>query len=214
MWRRIIVQLRNTYEALRTILIGMGITLRYCFARTVTVQYPQRPPVIKPRFRGFHFYEIERCTACGNCARACPVDCIYIEKSGVRKLDRETGLVRGGAMLRYAIDYSKCMFCGLCTENCPTDCIKMGDIHDMSDYSREAMIVEFTDLARQGLRTPMPRWMRKPRLPDWAAARRQAWLERARPWREEMVRALAEQPATRPPSVQAGISAAEEGKTA
>jgi NADH-quinone oxidoreductase subunit I len=69
MWRQTIAQLRNTYEALKTVLIGMGITLKYCFARTVTVQYPQRPPVIKPRFRGFHYYEIERCTACGNCAR-------------------------------------------------------------------------------------------------------------------------------------------------
>ena len=37
---------RNIYDTVRTIAIGMRITLKYCFARTVTVQYPDRPPTI------------------------------------------------------------------------------------------------------------------------------------------------------------------------
>lgn len=185
---------RNIHQALKTILIGMHITLRYCFARTVTVQYPDVPPTLQPRFRGFHWYEIERCSACGNCVRACPVDCIYVEASAPRKLDKATGLVRGGAMLRYAVDYSKCMFCGLCCDPCPTECLHMGDIHDLSGYSRPGTIVEFTELARQGRRTPLPLWMRRERLPAWAAARRDAWLERARQQRDEMFRATTEQP--------------------
>ena len=59
---------RNIYQTLKTILIGMRITLQYCFARTVTVQYPDQPPVLQPRFRGFHWYEIEKCSACKACA--------------------------------------------------------------------------------------------------------------------------------------------------
>lgn len=191
-------QLRNSYEAVRTILIGMGVTLRYCFARTVTVQYPDMPPTVKPRFRGFHWYEIERCSACGNCARACPVDCIYIEKSGPRKIEKETGISRGGAMTRYAIDYSKCMFCGLCTENCPTNCIHMGDLHDYSGFTRQDTVVEFTELAKQGLQSPLPLWMRKKRLPSWAQALKDAWQRRAEPRREEMRKALTEQPVAKP----------------
>jgi NADH-quinone oxidoreductase subunit I len=199
---------RNIYQAMSTILIGMRITLQYCFAKTVTVQYPDMPPTLQPRFRGFHYYEIERCSACGNCARACPVDCIYIESSGPRKVDRATGISRGGAMRRYAIDYSKCMFCALCTENCPTECIHMGDIHDVSGFDRQTALVEFTELAKRGLRTPMPLWLQKARLPAWAQARKAEWLKRAEPWREEMLKALTEQPVAKKPAPAAETPAA------
>lgn len=168
---------RNIKEVLRTILIGMRISLKYCFAKTVTLQYPNRAPALQPRFRGIHFYEIEKCIACDMCAKACPVDCIYIEKSAPRKLDKTTGLAVGGAMTRYAIDYAKCLFCALCIDPCPTKCIHMGDVHDMSAYSREGMLVEFTELARQGLQTPQPLWMQKDKLPDWAQERKRAWID-------------------------------------
>ncbi|GMU22369.1 MAG: hypothetical protein AMXMBFR13_24550 [Phycisphaerae bacterium] len=186
---------RNIYLTVKTILIGMRITLKYCFARTVTVQYPDMAPVLQPRFRGFHYFEIEKCIACDQCAKACPVDCIYIEKTGPRKIDKESGVAMGGAMLRYAIDYSKCMFCALCTEPCPTECIHMGNIHDMSGYDRQSMIVEFTELAKQGLQTPMPVWMQKDRLPEWAEVRKNEWLERGKPLKEQMLQALTEQKA-------------------
>jgi NADH-quinone oxidoreductase subunit I len=165
----------NIYLTCKTILIGMRITLKYCFTKTVTVQYPEVAPTVQPRYRGFHFYEIEKCIACDMCARACPVDCIYIEKTGVRKIDKETGVALGGAIVRYAIDYAKCMFCGLCTGPCPTDCIHMGNVHDMSGYTREDMIVEFTELAKRGLQTPQPLWMQRKKLPEWAARKKAEW---------------------------------------
>jgi len=69
------------------------------------------------------------------------------------------------------------MFCALCCDPCPTDCIHMGNLHDLSGYDRESMIVEFTELAKEGLQTPQPLWMRKDRLPEWAQVRKQEWLE-------------------------------------
>ena len=193
----------NIWMTVYTILVGMRTSLKYCFAKTITVQYPDVAPVIQPRYRGFHYYEIEKCIACDACARACPVDCIYIEKSAARKMDKESGTAKGGAMLRYAIDYSKCMFCGQCTSPCPTKCLHMGNIHDMSGYSRESMVVEFTELAKEGLQTPQPLWMQKERLPDWAVERKQRWLEFVQSKdklsgdpvrrREEMIKALSEQ---------------------
>ncbi|RME36364.1 MAG: NADH-quinone oxidoreductase subunit I [Planctomycetota bacterium] len=167
---------RNIWRTVSTILIGMRITLRYCFAKTVTLQYPDVAPAIQPRYRGFHYFEIEKCIACDQCAKACPVDCIYIEKSGPRKIDKATGIAVGGAMTRYAIDYAKCMFCGLCCDPCPTDCIHMGNLHDMSGYTREDMIVEFTELAKEGLQTPQPLWMQRENLPEWAKKRKEEWL--------------------------------------
>jgi NADH-quinone oxidoreductase subunit I len=167
--------LHNIYMTVKTILIGMRITLKYCFAKTLTVQYPDVAPTIQPRFRGIHFFEIEKCIACDLCAKACPVDCIYIEKTAPRKIDKSSGVALGGAMVRYAIDYSKCMFCALCIDPCPTDCIHMGNLHDMSGFDRESMVVEFTDLAERGLQTPQPLWMQKDKLPEWAAKRKADW---------------------------------------
>jgi NADH-quinone oxidoreductase subunit I len=183
----------NIYMTVKTILIGMRVTLKYCFAKTITVQYPDVAPVLQPRYRGFHYFEIEKCIACDACARACPVDCIYIEKTAARKIEKESGIAKGGAITRFAIDYAKCMFCALCVPPCPTDCIHMGNVHDLSAYTREDMIVEFTKLAEEGLQTPQPLWMRKDRLPAWVERTKRDWIERGAPLREQMRLALTEQ---------------------
>lgn len=167
----------DIWKTMYTILVGMRISLKYCFAKTITLQYPDVAPALQARYRGFHYFEIEKCIACDLCAKACPVDCIYIEKTGPRKIDKATNIAVGGAMTRYAIDYAKCMFCALCVDPCPTDCIHMGNLHDMSGFTREDMIVEFTELAKEGLQTPQPLWMQKDVLPQWAEQRKNEWLE-------------------------------------
>lgn len=152
---------KNIADNVHSISVGMRITLKYCFQKTVTVQYPEQRLSFAPRYRGIHEFEMDRCIACDLCLKSCPVDCIYIEKTAPRKIDKATGKATGGELLRYAIDYSKCMFCALCTEPCPTACIHMGKLHDLSSYSREQAVVEFTELDKQGLRTPIPLWMQK-----------------------------------------------------
>src|SRR6478736_5813315 len=122
---------KNIYDNVSSIAIGMKITIKYCFQKTVTVQYPEQHLTFAPRYRGIHEFELEKCIACDMCAKACPVD------------------------------YSKCLFCALCTEPCPTDCIHMGKLHDLSSYSREDVVVEFQDLDKKGMRTPMPLWMER-----------------------------------------------------
>lgn len=155
--------LRNIYDNVTSIAIGMKITLKYCFQKTVTVQYPEQHLSFAPRYRGIHEFEADRCIACDLCAKACPVDCIYIDKTAARKIDKKTGKVdpAGGELLRFAIDYSKCMFCALCTEPCPTDCIHMGKLHDLSSYSREDVVIEFAEIDKQNLRTPIPLWLER-----------------------------------------------------
>lgn len=152
---------QEIYDSIKSIAIGMRITLKYCFSKVVTIQYPYEKIAFAPRFRGIHEFEADKCIACDMCAKACPVDCIYIDKSAPRKIDKKTGKAVGGQLLRYAIDYQKCMFCALCTEPCPTDCIHMGKNHDLSSYSRQDMVVEFHELDKEGLRTPIPLWMER-----------------------------------------------------
>jgi NADH-quinone oxidoreductase subunit I len=152
---------QNIYDNVKSILIGMKITIKYCFQKTVTLQYPEQRLSFAPRYRGIHEFEADKCIACDQCAKACPVDCIYIDKTAPRKIDKATGKAAGGELVRFAIDYSKCLFCALCTEPCPTDCIHMGKLHDLSSYSREDVVVEFVELDKKGQRTPIPLWMER-----------------------------------------------------
>ena len=165
---------RNIWDTFKSISIGLRITLKYLVSRTVTIQYPYEKLAFAPRYRGIHEHEADRCIACDMCAKACPVDCIHIEKSAARKLDKKTGKVTGGELLRYAIDYQKCLFCALCTEPCPTNCLHMGKNHDMSCYSRDEMVVEFVELDKQGMHTPMPLWAERnaAKIP-WVASEKQ-----------------------------------------
>jgi hypothetical protein len=54
----------------------------------------------------------------------------------------------------------------------------------------------------------MPVWMQKDKLPDWAQTRKDEWLKRGEPLRQEMLKALTEQkPAKK--AAQAEPAAAE-----
>ena len=139
--------LRNIWLAVYTVSHGMFVTLRYWLITykpdrgtfTEKFEYPEKPVPVAARYRGFHRFDLTTCISCDQCAKACPVDCIYIGKEKV-----EGG--KGFKITGFAIDYSKCMFCALCVEPCPVDCIFMGATHDLSCYSRDGCIVDFSRL--------------------------------------------------------------------
>lgn len=145
--KRIWPWLGNVVEAVFTVGHGMWITLRTWIKTyrperksfTEHFEYPELPVPVAARYRGFHRFDLTTCIACDQCAKACPVDCIYIGKQKV-----EGG--KGFKITGYTIDYTKCMFCALCVEPCPVDCIFMGATHDLSCYSRDGCIVDFSRL--------------------------------------------------------------------
>ncbi len=108
----------NIWNAIKTIFDGMSITFSYLLQKPITVQYPDRTekPVkemLPEGYRGLLGVDIDRCIACKNCMRACPIDCIDLE--GAR-----TELKKGLTLLYFNIHLGKCMYCGLCVEACPT----------------------------------------------------------------------------------------------
>src|SRR5262249_55851353 len=97
-------------------------------------EYPELPVPVKPRYRGFHRFDLTTCIGCDKCARACPVDCIYIEK-----IKNPVG--KGLRVNGFKIDYAKCMFCALCVDPCPVDCIYMGSMSNQAAHGRAGGIV-------------------------------------------------------------------------
>ena len=52
-------------------------------AFTEHFEYPELPVPVAARYRGFHRFDLTTCISCDQCAKACPVDCIYIGKERV-----------------------------------------------------------------------------------------------------------------------------------
>ncbi len=105
-----------------------------------TVQYPEEKLPVPERFRFIPFllYEenedgstTDRCTSCGICAKVCPPQCIWIERSS----DPETGRPIPEPT-RFFIDIDICMNCGYCAEYCPFDAIKMDHDYELASYDR------------------------------------------------------------------------------
>src|ERR671929_905409 len=119
---------------------GMLTTISHLVRRPVTIQYPeeQLEMPIWTRGRPRLIYEIGtgelRCTACGACALACPVDVIKIEQH-----PSPTG--KGKVLDRFDIDMAGCIECALCVEACPFRAITMAPDFEMAAYERERELV-------------------------------------------------------------------------
>ena len=105
-----------------------------------TVQYPEEKLPVPERFRFIPFLlydehedgsRTDRCTSCGICAKVCPPQCIWIERSS----DPDTGRPIPEPT-RFFIDIDICMNCGYCAEYCPFDAIKMDHDYELASYDR------------------------------------------------------------------------------
>src|SRR5208283_369322 len=131
----------NIKDTVSTIFEGMAVTASHFMRKPYTVQYPDRMPVrvqdtLPFRYRGILDVDLEICTGCLACERACPIDCIVI----VADKDQQT---RQLLLSQFDIDIAKCMYCGLCSEPCPTGAIHHTTEFEGADYSLESLIRRF-----------------------------------------------------------------------
>ncbi len=131
---------QNIKDAATSIFEGFTITLSHMVRKPVTIQYPDRTalPVtdmMPERSRSYLRVDIDICTACLLCERACPIDCIKITAGKDEKLGR--------VLTQFDIDMAKCMYCGLCTEPCPTGSIHFIPVFERATYSLAELVERF-----------------------------------------------------------------------
>jgi len=107
-----------------------------------TVQYPEEKLPVPEEFRFIPFLVYDegaegqreiRCTSCGICAKVCPPQCIWIERSNDPQSGRPIPTPK-----EFFIDVDICMNCGLCSEYCPFDAIKMDHVYELASFHRHA----------------------------------------------------------------------------
>src|SRR5215813_13212563 len=118
---------------------GMLTTISHLIKPPVTIQYPEErlDMPIWTRGRPRLIYEVDtgdlRCTACGACALACPVDVI--------KIEQHPSPIKGKVLDRFDIDMAGCIECALCVEACPFRAITMAPDFERAAFERTTDLV-------------------------------------------------------------------------
>jgi len=102
-------------------------------ARTGVVTDP-RP--LAPRLRlGFPTIDFARCTACGDCAQACPTGAIQVSPADAAGPGPSPGTLTRTVSLSYA----PCIQCRECVRACPEGAVAAGSAFDLVAYTREQL---------------------------------------------------------------------------
>jgi NADH-quinone oxidoreductase subunit I len=133
--RKVLSLLQRAYipEIVKGLFLTFGQMLRPKFTR----QYPEErwnPPA---SFRGrpvlVEEEGVERCVACGLCARVCPALAIEVQAA-------ETDLDKERYPIKFEINMLRCIFCGFCEEACPEEAIVMSDEYELTFLKTEDAI--------------------------------------------------------------------------
>ena len=120
----------------KTLLTGLGVTLRQLFRKPVTLQYPHEKPELAPAYRSLikliRFEELDShdCVACLQCEKICPSYCIKIEGGKVEGIKRKRAT-------RFEVDFALCSLCGLCVDVCPTTTLEYSKLYDEASGERD-----------------------------------------------------------------------------
>lgn len=145
------MKFRDTYigkifNGTRSLLTGLGVTLKEFFTKKVTEQYPENRKTLKisDRHRAMLYMPLDengnnKCIACGLCQSACPNGTITVKTKTVT--DEETGKSKK-VLLEYTYDLGCCMFCQLCVNACPKDAIAFNNNFENAVFDRSKLVLK------------------------------------------------------------------------
>lgn len=145
------MKFRDTYigkifNGTRSLLTGLGVTLKEFFTKKVTEQYPENRKTLKisDRHRAMLYMPLDengnnKCIACGLCQSACPNGTITVKTKTVT--DEETGKSKK-VLLEYTYDLGCCMFCQLCVNACPKDAIAFNNNFENAVFDRNKLVLK------------------------------------------------------------------------
>lgn len=122
----------------RSLVEGMGVTIRHFFRRPVTEQYPRQRVEMSTAQRNAITLiptpevgdKSHNCIACLQCEKICPSFCIKIEG------DRPEGIATKRPT-RFDVNFALCSECGLCLDVCPTNTLGWSKTYDDAGYTRD-----------------------------------------------------------------------------
>jgi NADH-quinone oxidoreductase subunit I len=134
---------KGIFTGIKSLLGGMGVTIKVFFRKKVTEQYPEnrKTLVISERWRAEltmpHDQNNEHaCTACGICQMNCPNGTINIVS---KMIDTEDGKKKK-VLDKYCYDLGTCTFCNLCVITCPSNAIAFSNNFENAVFTRSKLV--------------------------------------------------------------------------
>ncbi len=139
----------NPISGIKNLLIGLWVTLRHLFSKSITLQYPterwDNARTLARRRRALSDKETGdlNCTACMLCAKACPTGSDPHRTPSRRRQDAGNSIY-SRSTTQFAV------ICGLCEEACNFAAIKLTPKYEFSSYDKASLTYDVHRLQELG----------------------------------------------------------------